>query len=78
LARFFWHRNFIIIVVQIPFAIPLGHFFYLQITVANTLYIACRIRYLKRLMMQITGLIQYYGFCGTNEFWKNNVCSSVE
>jgi hypothetical protein len=34
----------------------------------NTLYIACRIRYLKRLMMQITGLIQYYGFCGTNEY----------
>jgi hypothetical protein len=21
---------------------------------------------------------QYYGFCGTNEYWKNDVCSSVE
>jgi hypothetical protein len=37
LAQFFWHRTFIIIVVQILFAIPLGHFFYLQITVANRL-----------------------------------------
>jgi hypothetical protein len=26
-------------------------------------------------MMQITRLIQYYGFCGTNEFGKNDVCS---
>jgi hypothetical protein len=32
----------------------------------------------KRLMMQITRLIQYYGFCGTNEFGKNDVCSSVK